>query len=436
MDANVLAERLRSTHLSVRPGDEDQLLFNPQADTGLSRDVLGDIPRYLFRIVSPLSDGDTDGIWMRSEAASRNTSSSLEDIFFGLDSEKREIVARTVNVHLRWWPKYDLEDNFVSWSSSLLFALQYIYYRHLHIRDGSSLEEIKLFVIDTVRFPVGTFVRDLDLINAFYKFDSHPGENLRSLKPVRENYGYYFGEYLSQGSLKIEGKYQMISANVLFDANRLRRLQPEFGDIYDLKKKERKKEKKPKWANEVRRLREVIWSAAAAKSLPLLSEEMLDRMEAISEIIENFDPGWRFPMAIYFAALMGPDSETEEQGTAPDNVFYACFRSKFAESQKHYGSPKFRVIAPDTMPELKRVSEINKYFQLREALEFAEKAEASLRNLHMENIFSEHGSILQGADSNKTLAKAGRKLLSRLNTTRMLCEQVSQAISTSSAKKA
>ncbi|KAJ9291282.1 hypothetical protein DTO021C3_1082 [Paecilomyces variotii] len=318
-------------------------------------------------------------------------SSSREDIFFDLNFEKRETIARTINVHLRWLLTDDFEGNFVSWSSSLLYVLQFIYYRHLSCRNRSSLEEIKLYVIDTEKFPLGTFIRDLDLINAFYKFDDHPPRDLRDFRSLRENTGYYFGEYLSQGSLKIGGKYQMISANMLFDANRLCRLQPEFGDIYSLLAEK----KEPKWAKEVRRLREVVWSTA--KSVPMPSQEMLNRMEAISEIIENFDPGWRFPMAIYFAALIGPEPETEEQGSAPDNVFYSCFRSKFAEDtyltkitsyleeQKYYGSPKFRVIAPNIMPELKRVSEICKYFQLKEALEFAKKAEASLRRLHMKN---------------------------------------------------
>ncbi|KAJ9365395.1 hypothetical protein C8Q69DRAFT_528711 [Paecilomyces variotii] len=424
MDANILAERLRNTHLSIRPGEKEQLLFKPRADAELTRDVLCNIPRYLFRIVSPLSGGETDGIWMRSEAASRNMKSSREDIFFGLNFEKRETIARTINVHLRWRLTDDFEGNFVSWSSSLLYVLQFIYYRHLNRRDRSSLEEIKLYVIDTEEFPPGTFIRDLDLINAFYKFDDHHPRDLRDFRSLRENTGYYFGEYLSQGSLKIEGKYQMISAKSLFDANRLCRLQPEFGDIYSLLAEK----KEPKWAKEVRRLRGIVWSAA--KSVPLPSQEMLDRMEAISEIIENFDPGWRFPMAIYFAALIGPEPETEEQGSAPDNVFYACFRSKFAEEQRYYGSPKFRVIAPNTMPELKRVSEICKYFQLREALEFAKKAEASLRRLRMKN-----GSFLQVADSNETLTGARRTLLLTLNKTQKLCEQVSQAISPSSAKK-
>ncbi|KAL4919442.1 hypothetical protein BDW62DRAFT_199754 [Aspergillus aurantiobrunneus] len=139
------------------PQEPEQLAFNPHEDLGIAPSALDDIPRYLFRVVSPCSDGQTDSAWVRFEAACRNTESSRQEIFQNLESQKKEVVAHTLNKHLRWWPKDDVEDNFVSWASSLLFALMYIYYRHQSSRDGSSLEEIKLYVIDTVLFPRGTF---------------------------------------------------------------------------------------------------------------------------------------------------------------------------------------------------------------------------------------------------------------------------------------
>lgn len=149
---------------------------------------------------------------MRSESASRNKASSAEDIFHKLDLEKRTIVARTLNLHLRWWPKGDSDDNFVSWTSSLLFAIQYIFYRHLSFKDRSSWEDIKLYVIDTAQFPKGTFLADLDLIHAFCEYDTTPGNNLGSFESLRKMQDYYFGEYLSQGSLKIENKFVLIPA--------------------------------------------------------------------------------------------------------------------------------------------------------------------------------------------------------------------------------
>lgn len=202
---DTLAERLEHTRLNDEPKAE-QLLFMPLADSGLAATALDNIPRYLFRVITPLSDGKMDETWVHSQSASQNKASSVEGIFHNLDLEKRIIMARTLNLHLRWWPKGDLEDNFVSWTSSLLFAIQYIYYRRRSSKDGSRLEHIKLYVIDTTRFPKGTFLRDLDLIRAFCKFDTTLGDNLERFECLRKRPGYYFGEYLSQGSLKIENK--------------------------------------------------------------------------------------------------------------------------------------------------------------------------------------------------------------------------------------
>ncbi|KAF7165377.1 hypothetical protein CNMCM6106_001567 [Aspergillus hiratsukae] len=313
------------------------------------------------------------GSWMArlAASASQNTSSSLEDIFFNLDPEKRTTIARALNLHLRWWPKNGLEDNFVSWTSSLLFAIQYIYYRHLTSKDGSNVEEIKLYVIDTTLFPRGTFIRDLDLIDAFWKFDDHPeGKNLKNLRKLRNNPRYYFGEYISQGSLKIADKHQMISAKSLFDRDLLQHLQPKFSNIQSIASPRQK----PDWVNEVLRLRRDIWNVTK-ETLP--SAKMLDRLKAVGEIVSNFQPGWRFPLAIYFAALIGPESATQDQGTANDNVFFAYFRferfyGKGAKERKGFDLANFNVIAPDTMPELKRVRElvreIHKDSQLRQAL--------------------------------------------------------------------
>ncbi|KAF4231148.1 hypothetical protein CNMCM8980_005372 [Aspergillus fumigatiaffinis] len=316
-----LTESMRNTHLDDGPEELEQLLFRLQGDSGLAEKALDNIPRYLFRVVSPRSDGETNGIWACSESAYRKRSSSSEDIFFLLDNKKRTTIARTLNVHLRWWPKEGLEDNFVSWTSSLLFAIQYIYYRHLSSKDGSNLEDILLYVIDTKRFPVGTFVRDLDLIDAFHKFDDHGKTNLENLQSLRIKSSYYFGEYLSQGSLKIRGKCQVVSAKVLFDDDRLHRIQPEFAKRSDILEKG-----KAEWANEVVRLRGIIWPVDKGKRLP--TAEILDRLRAVGEIVAHFEPEWRFALAIYFTALTGCESVTDDQETTNDNVIFAYFRSE------------------------------------------------------------------------------------------------------------
>lgn len=321
-----LNEAMGNVSLGGPSEDPDQLLFKPQAGSGLAPTALDKIPRYLFRVASTLSSGTTNGMWVHSESAYQNQNFFTEDIFFDLDDEKRKSIAQTLNLHLRWSRGKKVgTDNFVSWTSSLPFAIQYIYYRHLSPEDGSSLEDIKLYVIDTTQFPKGTFLPDLDLINAFWKYDHHsPREkDLEDFRSLRNQTRYYFGEYLSQGSLKIQGKREIISATSLFEGDRLRHLQPHFRVFEDFPFKNRN----PIWANEVIRLRDVIWQATDIRTLS--PEEMEGRLEAVKEIVQDLEPSWRFPLAIYFTSLIGSGSLIGEGGTAIHNVFSSYFRSTF-----------------------------------------------------------------------------------------------------------
>ncbi|KAJ5286802.1 hypothetical protein N7478_002488 [Penicillium angulare] len=329
---NELTEGLRSTHLSDgsdaldRPEETDhleQLPFYPPRSLGTTQKRL---PRFLFRIATPESDGSTNKIWVKSQAAKDNRPSSTEDIFSNFTIKKRTNIAEILKVHLRWWPKYDLDDNFVSWTSSLLFAIQYIYYRHLSKKNRSSLANIKLYVIDTTKFPKGTFMRDLDLINIFCEYDqSEEYKSLRRVKTWRDG-DLYFGEYLSQGALKIENKCQVIPADLIFQNNRLRRIQPNFAEPG---------EKEGDWAKEVIRLRKDIWSSS---DLPVLSSaDMIDRLKAIEEILENVEPIWRYPIAIYLAGLTGPMLWGKlDQETPDDSAFFSFFQSGLLQDDREF----------------------------------------------------------------------------------------------------
>lgn len=321
MDVNELTQAMGNTHLSDRregDGEVDQLLFQPRAENGISDTVLRNIPRYLFRIASPYSDGATDAKWAKSQSAVSRDGSSTEDIFRNLDDEKRAHVATVLNLHLRWWPKEGAQDNFVSWTSSLLFAIQYIYYRSASSQDESSRANIKLYIIDTTKFPTGTFMRDLDLIDIFCEHNTE----LERLQDMRATTDYYFGEYLSQGSLKIENKCQVIPADVLFQSNRLRRLQSQFGELCH------NVEPKPLWAKEVIKLRRGIWSES---DLPLLEpEDMENRLVSLKEIMNHVEDDWKFPIGIYFAALFGSELFAEEQENVTDTRAFKYFRSKFS----------------------------------------------------------------------------------------------------------
>jgi hypothetical protein len=306
----------------------EQLLFKPPLGSKASQS-LGDIPNYLFRVVSPKSAGKTNRMWARSESARQHEISSTKDIFSFKGPEDRQTKAFELTVHLQWYGDiYEAEDNFVSWTSSLLFAIQYIYYRHHHDIPGPSLNDIQLYVIDTSLFPRGTFMRDLDLIESFREFDREntSGQywNLKSLHSLRTTKGFYFGEYLSQGSLKIENKCRKIPAKILFDNNRLRRLQPAFNKLY----MPPPCRKDTKWAKAVIDVRKAIWPPI----LPVLSSlEISDRLAALKEILDTMDTydsqhGWTFPLGIYLAALAGfgpaTDTHTESCG-----LFFEKFQS-------------------------------------------------------------------------------------------------------------
>ncbi|OOQ89241.1 hypothetical protein PEBR_16992 [Penicillium brasilianum] len=209
-DVTNVTESMRKINMHDVLEEPEQLVFSPHPDDGVAEKIMDNVPRYLFRVATPKSDGMTNEIWVRSDAALKDRTASMEDIFYNLNTKKRTEVAKILNLHLRWGKKKNLLDNFVSWTSSLLFAIQYIYYRHY--TDDTPIEEIKLFVVDTTMFPRGTFMRDLDLIDIFYDYN----KRLRSFRSLRKGGTYYFGEYLSQGSLKLENKCQLISADLIF----------------------------------------------------------------------------------------------------------------------------------------------------------------------------------------------------------------------------
>ena len=279
--------------------DSDHLLFNPQQDKASLREKFNTIPRYLFRVSTPKSDGTTDKIWVKSKDA-RWVKDSRRIDFLSIQDKKE--AAAILNKHLRWKGQPEDRDNLVSWTSSLLFALQYIFYRH-H-KDPSAFDEIYLCIIDTTAFPKGVFLRDMDLIETYKGSDegiwvldrsgSIPRLDLSYLKELRVKKrsgfagSYYFGEYLSQGALKIENKCEIISAQAMLDHGLLT-IQPKF-DLLPTGE--------PEWANEVIRLREAFYQNTA-----LQEETTKETLKAAIDIGQLFGPRWRLPIAANLLAL-------------------------------------------------------------------------------------------------------------------------------------
>ena len=253
------------------------LLFKPDESTDFALD---DIPRYLFRVFTPHSRGTTDSTLTKSMDAKYENPAYKVDIFSRDDKHR---VAGMINRHLRWFP--GPEDNLVSWTSSLLFALIYIFHLHANTTDASPFEEISLCIVDAAYFPRGTFVQDMGLIKAYVSFDT----TLRVVKGWREG-SLYFGEFLSQGAPKIEDRCRIVSAQALID-NGLYDLRSEFRDFSHWQRQRR-----PPWAIPTLQLREAL------NEIGEQGQDVTEnRLRAAMRIARLFGPGWRLPFA---ASLM------------------------------------------------------------------------------------------------------------------------------------
>lgn len=276
-----LTDTLRNTTL-----DNGALLFSPHAHAQWSDLELKPIPRFLFRVYTPRSDGFTD----EEEASSRDATSeelgSNEDIF---TTRTLEATASLVADHL-WWTRENRSDNLVSWSSSMLFLIRYVFYRHYDSNDRSSLHDIRLLVVDTEKFPAHTFIRDSDLISAFEKFDIREKNGLKSLAYRRTNTDHYFGEYLSQGSLRISGKCSTVSAQTMMDRGLL--------DLHIAFRRAFEGKDTKQWVVPVQNVRNTI---KAAPKNPPAALELLDKAFTIAL---EFGEHWRLSVAVHLLALL------------------------------------------------------------------------------------------------------------------------------------
>ncbi|KAI0019523.1 hypothetical protein F4780DRAFT_439570 [Xylariomycetidae sp. FL0641] len=223
--------------------------FNPPSSWEGESFPRAAVPRYLFRVFDPRSRGSNNHDIVASHTACLPPPSPVtgNDIF----SLKPEHAAKILNSHLRW--DYDngwLPDNLTSWTSSLVFALQYAVYRQACYRCRKS--EVMLCVIDTTKFPEHQFMQDLDLIN-YFKGYSPVVAGLTTLSHLREETGYYFGEYLAQGVLKHAGNSRIVSLKQL-ERNGLYSIYPEFNHNQGRKQ----------WAKRVNSLRR-MWHERVAR---------------------------------------------------------------------------------------------------------------------------------------------------------------------------
>ncbi|KAK0619423.1 hypothetical protein B0T14DRAFT_208177 [Immersiella caudata] len=341
--------------------DPERLLFCPTGDKHLLLQKFDDIPRYLFRVYSPMSRGTTDNHWAKSMDARQCGSNRSLDIFARSDSG----VAGMINRHLRWMQ--GSQDNLVSWTSSLLFAIIYIFYLHASSRDGSAFDDIYLCIVDTTGFAKGVFLRDMDLIRAYSKFneDLQRFEDLRSKQHRAYSGSYYFGEYLSQGALRIEDNCQIVSAQAMIVTG-LYNLHPEFEEFGRWEMQD-----KPPWADLVIRLREDFYKPPV--EWPEISAV---EQEAAINIAQLFGQRWRLPMAANLIAMLPRRIE--------DGDILQAFKIAFTEHERTACSPRNTKIVPyHTLPEVQQYNDVMhgvyKDYCFAQLKDYTAEAESQLR---------------------------------------------------------
>lgn len=90
-------------------------------------------------------------------------------------------------------------DNFVSWTSSLLLAIQYVIYR-CH-QSGQASRKVEICVADPEEFPADQFMRVLSLAEACEAHANGGADGFFNLCLTRSEFDE--GEYLGQGRVEI-----------------------------------------------------------------------------------------------------------------------------------------------------------------------------------------------------------------------------------------
>ncbi|KAK4663376.1 hypothetical protein QC763_608005 [Podospora pseudopauciseta] len=223
-----------------------------------------DIPRYLFRVYTPKSCGETTTSHVRplSTTAPGHPEPQCLDIFasFHPDIAHRypdrithpSVTAELLRRHFNFacWPNASSNCPFVSWSSSLLFVLHYAlcrsaYFDHRRDSNGkvapgvrTNWKDVKVLLLDTTKLPRRTFISEVELLKFFVSYEPDKCQSeeepltlkkLLNLRLERHNKGYYYGEYLSQGDLNIAGACVQTDLESLKDRG-LFRLVPVLGE--------------------------------------------------------------------------------------------------------------------------------------------------------------------------------------------------------------
>ncbi|KAH7168390.1 hypothetical protein DER46DRAFT_500834, partial [Fusarium sp. MPI-SDFR-AT-0072] len=174
-----------------------------------------DVPRYLFRVCDSKSSGLNSNTDVVASVLSQHDEANRRTI--GIFSRDHQEASEMLHHHLgKVLSNTQQTNNLVSWSSSLIFVIQYANWRFCNPWFGQP-GEIHIFAVDTSKFPRGQFARDKWLLNWFSNVKLSDEEtNFRNLRLNRTEYDN--GEYLSQVKLHIEGRSCTMSVQGLTNA--------------------------------------------------------------------------------------------------------------------------------------------------------------------------------------------------------------------------
>lgn len=177
-------------------------MFEPSDDLQRLVIHIEQTPGILFRAHSPKSSGTTEATHVSSTGADSKHLDVLQ--------KKPEVAKKLIAHHLTTWNRSN-KDNFMSWTNSLLYALQHAIRRQATDIPPSRPEDVKILILDT-RLLRGAFMPVLALLEAY---------DITVRKPRAEmviDRKWFYGEYLSQGMLDIpEGAMITISLQQLID---------------------------------------------------------------------------------------------------------------------------------------------------------------------------------------------------------------------------
>lgn len=200
-------------------------LFCPPAGFRLHFLGFDTVPHYLFRTFDEASSGKNDENMIASIVRSGSHIRGKTDILTLGRGEATSLLCE--HLTKRCFSGAE-DDNFMSWTSFLLFAIQYAIWRLRNHRCQPS--DIKICAANANKFPLGQYARDISLLEVYHATAEETGGETQSFFNFRlKNEDYYNGEYLSQGSLSHTGRSSVVSLERLIRAG-LYELYPEFED--------------------------------------------------------------------------------------------------------------------------------------------------------------------------------------------------------------